>query len=93
MVQVGDSVRIRPFMSDEFDNPVCPRSGSLIATITSTSGEEAIPILSVQSRGVWVHELQYDLRIRGRHKLEITLDDVPIAGCPVEWTVKHRIVA
>ena len=60
--------------------------------MTSPSGEETIPILSQQIRGTWVHELQYDLRVKGKHKVEVLLDDVTLPGCPMEFAVKTRLV-
>ena len=50
-----------------------------------------LPVLSQQIKGVWVHEVQYDLRLKGRHKIEVTIDDIPIPGSPVEFLVKPRV--
>ena len=42
---------------------------------------------------MWMHDVQYDLKSKGRYKLEALLDDQPIAGSPIEWHVKHRTTA
>lgn len=91
-LQVGDVVRFRPFLCDEFENPVGAPSGSLILKVTNANGEEVIPVISQLIRGgTWSHEVQYDLRFKGRHTLDVLLDDVPIPGSPLEWQVKLRL--
>ena len=89
---VGDSVRVKPFMCDEFQNPVGVKNQMLELVVTGPQGEERIPIVSQLIRGVYTYDVQYELRHRGRYKLDIVVDEVPISGCPIEWSVKmHRL--
>jgi hypothetical protein len=88
-LQIGDVLKIRPHVRDEFDNETLARHGSLNLVITTPSGSENIMVVPQQIRGVWQHDVSYELQTKGRHKLDILMDDVPIVGSPVEWLVKQ----
>ena len=88
---VGDSLRLRPLLCDEFNNPVGVKNQSVELVVTGPAGEERIPIISAIIRGVYVYDVQYELRARGKYKLDVLVDEVAISGCPIEWAVKvHR---
>ena len=91
IVQTGDIIKIRPCMCDEWGNPVAARMGSLMMVLKHPTGQEApTPVIAQQIRGVWTHDVQYEVRTKGRYKVDILLDDVAIPGCPIEFYVRHR---
>ena len=89
-LQVGDTIRIKPFICDQYDNVVGARADSLKAVLEGMRGKEEIPILTQYVRGVPIHEAMYELQGKGRFRLDVFIDDTPIAGSPIEFTVKPR---
>jgi hypothetical protein len=89
-LMVGDTIKISPKICDQFDNPVGARNGSLTLSLEGPRGKELIPIMSQCVRGIYNHDQTYELPSKGRFKLEVLLDDVPIQGSPIEWVVKPR---
>jgi len=87
-LQVGDSIKIRPCIVDQYLNPVGAKNGTLQIVISHPNGKETIPVLAQQQRGQWAHETMYELRAKGRYKLDVLLDDVAVQGCPLEWFTK-----
>jgi hypothetical protein len=93
-LQVGDTIKIKPQIMDQFHNPVSAKNGTLSINISYQNGKESIPMLAQleRSTGNWIHETLYELRSKGKYKLEVLLDEVPIPGSPVEWIVKPKAV-
>ena len=93
-LQIGDTIKIKPQIMDQFQNPVSAKNGTLSLIISYQNGKESIPMLAQLERSTsnWIHETLYELRFKGKYKLEALLDEVPIAGSPIEWIVKPKAV-
>lgn len=90
---VGDTIKIRPCICDQFDNAVGARNGSLTVHMHAPNGTEVIPVLAQAVRNSWSHDVTYELRAKGPYKLEVLLDETPVQGSPVEWSVRPRAAA
>ena len=91
-LQVGDLIKLRPTIRDQYNNPVGTLPGSLTFMIQSQSGRDSGDMVSQNTKGVWHHDTSYEIKAKGRHKLEVLLNEEPISGSPIEWIVKPRTI-
>lgn len=93
-LQIGDTIRIKPEMHDQFGNSTAAHEESLGISVRHPSyGLEQLrcaPQSAAGAAGQWSHDVRYELKRKGPHVLHVTLDGVHIAGSPVEWNVKFR---
>ena len=89
-MQVGDVVKVVTRICDEFDNPVAARNGSLTVAVSSQTNKEVLPVFATMVRGAYVHDVQHELRSKGRYKIEVLYDEVPLNGSPIEFFCRNK---
>jgi hypothetical protein len=91
---VGDAVSIRPEVFDAYGNraaAVDNHSGSLKVTLFAQGKPSEALITPPQlTQGVWVHDLGYELKHGGLHRVAVTINDAHVQGSPLEFLVKVR---
>ena len=90
-LQIGDTIRLRPEISDQFGNSTAAHEDTLLISIRHPSyGLEPLRCVPAAVAGGWQHDVRYELKRKGPHILHVTLDGIDIPGSPMEWYVKFR---
>uniref|UniRef100_A0A7S2BKG7 Uncharacterized protein n=1 Tax=Haptolina brevifila TaxID=156173 RepID=A0A7S2BKG7_9EUKA len=88
-LQVGDTIRVQPVIRDEFSNNVGMTEGNLVMAVKGQAGAESDETLHwmpmTDRRGVLLCDAKYEIRRRGRHVLNVTLNAKHILGSPIEF--------
>ena len=98
----GDTMSVRMFGVDQYDNPAMMQEGSLTARVMTPSGQSvSLDVVEPSSikrgsaqqqrpgsgNGKPVLEVRYEAIVAGEHELQVFLDDAPIKGSPVGFLV------
>ena len=91
---VGDTVGVKPEIFDQHGNragAVDSHAGSLEVSIAAQGkASESLSVQPLLNHGVWTHDVVYELKHVGLHRISVTLNGEHIVGSPVEWLVKIR---
>ncbi len=89
-IQVGDTVRFRPSVADEFGNAVFAAEGVMAIFVKGQAGPESdehlhLQIIVDRRGGAPTYDARYEIKRRGRHLLHVTINGKHVSGSPLEW--------